>query len=307
MKNSIENKTILISGASGLLGNQLVDQLLQTTNYKVVALTSQRDKLLAQFNHENLHVLHMDTWKEDIDSDIQIDVFINCAFPRSSDPEQLAKGLVFTENIMKDAISQDIRSIINISSQSVYSQQEKEDTSESLTVAPESLYGMAKYASERIIETVCESAPEKIFFSNIRLASLTGLDFNVRMTNRFVKSALANEPITINGGNQLISYLEVRDAATALIRMIDGNRSDWKRIYNLGNNESFTLIELTDVISEIAAQHSINHVEIIRNEGQANFSNLINSELFYTDFKWTPKYKLRTMVEELFIHHKNRV
>lgn len=301
------NKTILISGASGLLGNELVNQLLNTTSYNVVALTSQREKLKKQYRDERLTVLHVENWENNIDSKLKIDTFINCAFPRSSDPEQLAKGLLFTEEIVKKAIRLNTKSIINISSQSVYSQKEKEVTNESLTVAPESLYGMTKYASERIVKNICESSKEKVFYSNIRLASLTGLNFDVRMTNRFVKSALTNQPITINGGEQQISYLEVRDAAEALTKMIDVESHKWRKLYNLGNNESFTLLELTNLIKEIAAQHSIYSLEIIHNEGQANFSNLINSEQFYNEFNWTPNYNLEKMIEELFMHYKNRV
>lgn len=306
----IENntaKTILVSGASGLLGNELVNQLLNEPKHNVIALTSQKEALENQFSEENLLVFHVDNWEESIDPNVKIETFINCAFPRSSNPEQLAKGLVFTEKIIKKALSLNTKSIINISSQSVYSQKEKGVTYESFTAAPESLYGMAKYASERIVETICESHEDKIFFSNIRLASLTGLDFDVRLTNRFVKSALTDQPITINGGYQQISYLEVRDAATALTKMIDVNPCDWEKVYNLGNDESFTLLELTETIRDVASWHSINRVEITRNEGQANFNNLINSELFYTHFNWTPKYNLRRMVKELFIHLKDRV
>lgn len=307
MINNKISKTVLVSGASGLLGNELVNQLLNDSNYKVIALTSQVDKLAKQYNHENLLVLHIDDWIDTIDSNVEIDAFINCAFPRSSKPDQLAKGLVFTENIIKDTVSLGVKSIINISSQSVYSQKEKTVTDESLTVAPESLYGMAKYASERIVHTICETKNEKIYYTNIRLASLTGRDFDVRMTNRFVKSALTNQPITINGGGQSISYLEVRDAAAALISMIDVEASEWKTEYNLGNNESFTLLELTDIIQETAKQQSISDVEVIVNEGQANFSNLLTSDLFYKDFNWQPEYNITFIVRELFYYELGEI
>src|SRR5699024_3411692 len=152
MMNNNTSKTILVSGASGLLGNELVNQLLNERNYKIIALTSQKHKLVDQFNGKNILVLQINDWVEEIDSDVKIDTFINCAFPRSSDPGQLAQGLKFTENIISDAVSLNVKSIINISSQSVYSQKEKAVIDESLTVAPESLYGMAKYACERIVK-----------------------------------------------------------------------------------------------------------------------------------------------------------
>lgn len=298
------NKTILISGASGLLGNELVNQLLNTTSYNVVALTSQRKKLKKQYRDERLTVLHVENWEYNIDSKLKIDTFINCAFPRSSDPEQLAQGLVFTEKIVKKATRLNTKSIINISSQSVYSQKEKEITNESLTVAPESLYGMTKYASERIVKSICESSKKKVFYSNIRLASLTGLNFDVRMTNRFVKSALTNQPITINGGEQQISYLEVRDAASALIKMLNSDLNLWYPIYNLGNKDSFSLLELVETIQVKAKKHSIHDVKLEVKDIDNSFNNLMNSELFYKDFNWQPRYNMPEMIQELFEYYK---
>jgi|SRR5699024_1850195 len=292
-----KSKTILVSGSSGLLGHELITQLLHNTNYKVIALTSQTDQLKKQFTDEKLTVLNINSWFEHVDKN-QVDVFINCAFPRSSKPDELAQGLEFTEDIVNKAISGGIKGIINISSQSVYSQKEKDRTDEKAEISPESLYGMAKYASERIIASLCEK--ENINYSNIRLASLTGLDFDVRMTNRFVKMAIDGETITINGGDQLISYLEVRDAAEALIKMLEVDECEWEKQYNLGNNNSFSLKELIEIIKSTGNKYGINNIEVIYKEGNSNFNNLVVSDLFYQEFNWKPKYSVKEMVEELF-------
>src|SRR5699024_9463764 len=197
----------------------------------------------------------------------------------------------------KKAIRCGIKNIVNISSQSVYSQKEKDITDESSEIAPESLYGMAKFASERIVASICEQ--EGVNYSNIRLASLTGLNFDVRMTNRFVKKAINGEPIVINGGEQLISYLEVRDAADALIRMIEPIPSKWKRVYNLGSNESFPLIEIAKKVKESVNQHVDNDTVIIKKDRLPSFNNLIDSDLFYRDFNWKPNYTISILINEL--------
>lgn len=300
--------TVLVSGASGFLGHELITQLLGDNCYKVIALTSKKRELAKEFEGKsNLEVLHVDNWFNDINNYGPIDTFVNCAFPRSSDPEQLAKGLVFTENIIKKALELKVKNIINISSQSVYSQKSKSLTTETANVVPESLYGMAKYASERLVASICENSAKNVYFSNIRLASLTGLEFELRMTNRFVKNAIVRKPIAVNGGGQSISYLEVRDAATALIAMLNTNPDLWKKIYNLGNYESYTVMELARTVQDTAVKHSINNVELEVNKGQQNFNNLINSELFYKDFGWRPSYTLQAIIEELFIYYKKRV
>lgn len=299
-----ENKTILVSGASGFLGIELVKQLLEGTDYRVIAITSNKDKLLSRFKQSNnLLILNRSTWLEEIPEDTDIDILVNCAFPRSSEPEKLARGLDFTEQFIRESIELNIKKIINISSQSVYSQKEKSSTDETAPVKPESLYGMTKYATEKIVASLCESSNQSIEYSNIRLASLTGNELEVRMTNRFVKQALEGNTLVVNGGNQKVSYLEVRDAVEALIAMINTDSNVWKPTYNLGNYHYLSVLEIANSVKNIAGNYQINDINIEVNEGTSSFNNLINSESFYNDFQWKPKYTIPKMVEDLFLYY----
>lgn len=303
MNKDSTNLTVLVAGASGFLGSELVKQLLSDENINVIAMTSQKEKFKKKFiDKENLKVIPIDDWKTEIGKDLKIDILVNCAFPRTSEPEKLANAILFTEELIKDSGDLNIESIINISSQSVYSQKEKSNVNEQSAVIPESFYGMTKYACERIVASLCENS--NITYSNIRLASLTGFDLEVRMTNRFVKSAIKGIPIVINGGAQKISYLDVRDAASALISMLKTNPRSWDKVYNLGNHHCFTVLELAETVREKAKDYSINEVKLEIHEGQDNFNNLMNNELFYDAFNWKPHYTMPLMVQELFKHYK---
>ncbi len=300
--------TILISGAGGFLGHELVKQFLQRDNFNVIALTSKVGKLEEQFkNYGKLKVVHTDHWIEEVDGNDRIDFLVNCAFPRSSDPEQLAQGLVFTESLVRDSLQLKISKVINISSQSVYSQKDKVSASESAPVIPESLYGMTKFASERIVATLCENSSRRVVYSNIRLASLCGVDFEVRMTNRFVKRALEGRTITLNGGGQKISYLDVRDAASAIISMINKESSTWSPVYNLGSHYNCTILELAELVDNIGKEFTEHDIKLEILEGQNDFNNLIDSNLFYRDFKWKPQYSMSMIVRELFENYTKDV
>lgn len=295
----INNKTILVTGSGGLLGGELVKQLLEDGNFYVIAMTSQVETLKGKFSNENLKIISNTTWKEDIHKDnSKVDTLINCAFPRSSKPEQLALGIPLTEKVIKDGISMGVKNIINISSQSVYSQKQKDAVTEHSRVQPESLYGMTKYACERIVALLCEKY--NINYSNIRLGSLTGKNFDVRMTNRFVKSVVAREKIKITGGKQKLSYLDVRDAARGLISMLNVNPNNWNTTYNLGNEEQFTLIDLVDTIKVNAKNYGIDKVDVQVEDGDSNFNNVMNNNLFYEQFSFKPKYTLKIMLNEQF-------
>ena len=291
--------TVLITGAGGFLGNELVRQLLDNEKTLVVAITSQKEKLQKRFSSSSNLIVMKNQDFFDKKSNIEfVDIVFNCAFPRSSKPEDLSKGITFTERIIERCSELNLKKFINISSQSVYSQEEKLDVTEKSEVAPGNFYGLSKFACERIVATGCELS--KIHYTNIRLASLTGLNFDVRMPNRFVKAAINKEIIKINGGNQRISYLDVRDAATALIKIIDSNSTLWNPIYNLGQNDSFSLLELVKTIEKVARKHAIFNLNLDINSNDDNFNNLMNSNLFYQDFEWKPKYSMPNMVEELF-------
>ncbi|MEJ8767644.1 NAD(P)-dependent oxidoreductase [Oceanobacillus sp. HCA-5259] len=299
-----ENKTILVSGASGFLGKELVKQLLEGTDYRVIAITSNKDKLLSRFKQSNnLLILNRSTWLEEIPEDTNIDILVNCAFPRSSEPEKLARGLDFTEQFIRETIELNIKKIINISSQSVYSQKEKSSTDETTPVKPESLYGMTKYATERIVASLCESSSQNINYSNIRLASLTGIELEVRMTNRFVRQALEGKPIIVNGGSQKVSYLEVRDAAAALITMINTDSSIWKPVYNLGNFDHLSVLSIAKTVKEEAKNYSVKNVNIEVKGDSSDFNNLVNTDLFNWEFQWEPRYTIPLMVKDLFEHY----
>ncbi|WP_368652897.1 NAD-dependent epimerase/dehydratase family protein [Ornithinibacillus sp. 4-3] len=298
MTSNNNKLTVMVTGASGFLGNELVNQLLQEDNIRVVAVTSKPDDIKLKYLSFDLLALYTSNWQETLKE--EVDVIVNCAFPRTSQPDELAKGILFTEKLVRYAHKLKIKSLINISSQSVYTQKDKIITNEKALISPETLYGMAKYSCERIVELLCKEY--KMNYSNIRLASLTGLNFDVRMTNRFVDAALNGEKITIYGGKQKISYLEVRDTAEALIRMILSEASEWENAYNLGNNEAVTLLELISIVQRESRKYNKKEINVELLEEKNSFNNLIDSNLFYSTFNWRPNFTVEKMIKELCKH-----
>src|SRR5699024_8014252 len=95
-------QTVLITGAGGFLGNELVKQLLNDEQNLVIAITSQKERLERQYNFlSNLIVIeNQDFLEKDFNLE-SVDIVFNCAFPRSSKPEELSKGITFTERIVE--------------------------------------------------------------------------------------------------------------------------------------------------------------------------------------------------------------
>ena len=289
-------KKILITGASGFLGKQLIEAILRETDYDIIALTSRPEKLRQQFPDAGDKLLIIDnadrsaiTWRE-------VDVLVNCAFPRNDDGIKMAEGLKFIADILSESANGGVGAVINISSQSVYSQSRTEPATEETPLNLESKYAVGKYASELLTNTVCAGIPH----TNLRLASLIGVGFDQRVTNKLIDKVLTGDDLTITVGNQYYGFLDVRDAALALVAVITNDSGTWNEVYNLGTNEINTLEEITELICNIYRE-SFNIQKTFQTEfSEKVINSTLNCEKFYDQFHWSPCYTLLPTLQWIF-------
>lgn len=279
---------ILVTGANGLLGSEIV-KLLSENKFDVIGVARTE-----AYSSGAEIITYQDVKK--LDTNNVVYKVINCAFPRSSEYKTLVEGIEFTRKLISDLKRLNPSFVINISSQSVYNQNDTDIPSELSQVNPSNIYGLSKYFSEILFKSTFEGTETVI--TNIRLASLMGLHFNVRMPNKFVAKAFNEEEITISKGTQKISYLDVRDASTALMKMLISDCFNWKDVYNLGNESYFSLSGLIEEIESHMKNPEKLKVNIT--EEESDFSNLIDSKGFMEEFNWQPRYDITLFVEELF-------
>lgn len=298
MKFRMKRK-VLITGSGGFLGNQIIRNIIDLGIYRPLAFTSNKIRLKKKFkNEKNISYYDHEDWKNGKIPFSEIDTIINCAFARTSDGKDLANSLDFTNEFISDAVDNGVRGIINISSQSVYNQKRKFPATEESTVIPESLYGITKYSTEIIISNICKN--KNVPYTNIRLASLVGIGFDVRLTTRFIKSAINDEPIRIVGGNQIISYLNVKDAADGIIALLSVNKNNWKPIYNLGVEDYYNIIEVANIVKKVAPQYISKIVKIEVENKDVSHNISMDCTQFYNDTGWKPKYNMEKIILEQF-------
>lgn len=287
-------KHYLIAGAGGFLGTELIKQLAGKDNIQVIALTAQSGKLKKEAaNAENIEIVERKTiFSPDfIFSDI--DVLINCAFPRKADGIQMAEGLLYISTLLEKAVTGGARAVINISSQSVYSQKRISSATEDAELNLETGYAVGKYATELMTNSICR----KISHTNIRMASLVGPGFDQRLINKFVKQVLSGNDIHIKGGKQLFGFLDVRDAASAIITAADC--ADWDEVYNLGPERSYSLLELAEYVQETISESGIAKTGIkVEETGEWQNSDL-DSKKFRRQFGWKARYDLKSTINRI--------
>ena len=206
----------------------------------------------------------------------------------------MAGGLEKVYRCISQAKGAGASAIVNISSQSVYASKRKNPASEIDVLCLESAYAVGKYSSEAYCNYVSKSIPH----TNIRLSSLIGVGYDTRIANRLIIQALNREKIKVFGGMQRYSILDVRDAARGIVEIACHLENEWQDVYNLGRNESITLIELVLLIADVLKQHGIQlEYEVIDGSDERNSS--IDCDRFMQDFEWSPTVSLRQSLEEI--------
>lgn len=290
------HKKIVITGAAGFLGSHLVERWRDDEQYSVYALTSKPDELREKLGGENVTYLYKDV----LNAEMMMDAFVvNCAYPRNSMGTAIADGLKYIQTMFEAAIKFKAAAIINISSQSVYSQQRKEAATEETPVCLESPYAVGKYAVELMLESICRG--RKIAYTNLRMASLIGPGFDQRLVNKLVKKLLNHESITIVRQNRKMGFLDVEDAVTAVTSIIDYSKKSWKTIYNIGNGQGYTVEEIYDAVTSILG-YEPNTNDVIIKLGTDDSSTVVLFEKLNADTGFIPSLDLRESIKKIVAH-----
>lgn len=278
---------LVITGAGGFLGRTLIDRC---KGKKIVAVSEQE-----MSKYTGVTVVR----REDFFKHYRFteeDRLVNCAFPMNGpDASRLASGLNFIGRVMGKAADEGVGGVVNISSQSVYSQKRTTPADELTEVQPESAYALGKYTSEIITNNLCRRIPH----TNIRLASLIGPGYDIRIVNRLVKKVFKGEMLTVSICPRKFEFLDVRDAADAILGLADYKAEDWRETYVLGGHCSYSLEEIVDIIQEVYKRYCPQGFQVKKANGDDCANNSLDSRLLYDLLGWKPRYELKDSVETI--------
>lgn len=281
-------KTILVLGATGLLGKSLVKHLLKH-EFKVIS--SIRDNHIQTYQPDNKEtvVLNEDVYAGKLP---HVDVVINCAFSRSNNAEHLSAALDFTEKMIRGLRKADVESVINISSQGVYKRLPVGCLSnEEAPIEPMDLYSLAKYASEKMFLL---SGLKNI--TNIRLASL---NMKQRFLYHFVQSAKNEGIIHVESPQVYASILDVEDASEALVALASMPNSKRKIVYNLSIGAQYSLLEYAEVVSSVGKALGYQaKIDVIDKGNHTTAGTDIS--LITLDTGWSPRITNEMMIKQLY-------
>ena len=298
MNSKIMSKNILITGANGILAQKLIEKCNNKSQYNITASTRNIQNLKTRLAGVN-YINNTDLTETEILKNI--DIIVNCAFPRTQDISAMYEAMLFYKCLVLKSIDMGTKGFINISSQSVYGSYRETPSYEINDLNPEDIYALTKCLIEDIGWALAKDTPLKL--TSIRLASLIGVEYPERVINKMIKFGQQNRKITVQNDKNIFGYLDIEDAAEGIYQFIKNSDIEkWKAIYNFGPKPDYSQ-NLAFIAKEIKKLFEKQNVEIeleINKKEKADKLQTMNSKWFYEDSNWQPKITLETSIEKIF-------
>lgn len=283
-------KTIAITGASGNLGGLLVEYLLQTTEWNIVTFSS---KEIAKWV-ENPRITQCNNSEiASIFPTLDVDILVHFAFARRfRSNADIASSLDFSEQVFKAVYTHTRCKLVNISTVGVYAASD-DYIDENGLVGPDSIYGMAKYASEVLMRSVFGEESNRT--TNLRLG---GVAQSQRILPVFIENAYKNHQINIRGGKQQFSWIDIDDAITAIAAAL--KIDNWKPVYNITlDKERYLITDVAEMVANQIEKSGCGNVEICVNPQDIHICVGWTSKLFIKDSGWSPKVSLEDTIVKM--------
>ena len=315
----IYNSSILITGASGLIGSFIIDALMLCNkeygaNITIYAIGRSIRRLEERFDFiKNDNLIFVE---HDVNSVpqfyYQIDYIIHAASPaypaafNNTPVDTIMSNILGTKYLLDYGREHNIKRFLFVSSGEVYGQGDLSLSSFSEDYAgyvdstsTRSCYPNAKRAAE----TLCVSYTKQYGVDTViarpsHTYGPTATQSDNRANVQFVNSAIAGHDIVLNSvGNQLRSYTYIADTASAILTILMVGESC--NAYNIANPQSITTI--AGFAQEVATHTGVKVVfsnpdEVAKKEMSPVAKQVLSSEKLYR-LGWNAEYTISKGIE----------
>lgn len=292
--HKLDNKTVFVTGATGLIGYTFVSALLYrnlvyNSNIKVMALVRNITKAKEKFAEQLKQNANIEFVVGDVENipaiNEDINYIVHGANPTASSyfvekpVETINTAVVGTMNVLQLAKEKNVEGMVYLSSMEVYGAPHTDDLiSETQgttvdTMSVRSCYPEAK----RLCEALCASYADeyKVPAKVIRLAQTFGpgvLENDNRVFAEFIRCAKNEQDIVLQtAGTSKRCYLYTADAATAILAiLLNGEAGE---AYNAANKETYcSIMEMAELVAHEIANDEIKVVIKENNNSTRKFS-----------------------------------
>lgn len=310
----LNDATILVTGATGLIGTVLIDSLMYRnkmhgSGVMVVAVSRSMDRLHNRFPDyidNPLFIPVEGDVTEPLDIKQNVNYIINLASNThpglyASEPINTINTIISgIESILELAAANQSRRVINISSVEIYGeniggvQRFKEDYCGYINCNTlRAGYTEAKRVSEAICQAyIAEKGVDVVSARPGRVYGPTMLESDTKSTSQFIRNAVNGEDIILRSdGGQRWSYVYVADVVTAIFSLLTRGRVG--EAYNVADDEVKTLRETAEILAGInSRQVTFELPDDITIQGGSKVQSALMDSTKIKGLGWQAKYDL---------------
>jgi len=281
--NCFSNKTILVTGATGLIGSNLINSLMSETNTKIIALSRREDKLKTAFrqyeNNPNFCCMAQDICTPLLIEE-PVDYIFHAAGPMERDIvlnhplDVIMPNLIGTKNCFDFMVNQKQKSghpcrLVLFSSVTVYGNDSLKDRSvtEEQTELTENLNGSkASYSQSKRMSEIIALSYNKQYGTDSVIARFSTVYGNTCFLPHtaffeFINTALNGQDIVVNvSGSARRDNIYIDDAISGLLTVAE--KGVCGEAYNISSNGELENFAAIDEIAESIAT-VVNHSQFI--------------------------------------------
>lgn len=310
----IDGCNILITGATGLIGSCIVDELMKNAGCHVYAagrnLERAKTKFGTYFQSKRFHFLQYDVEKP-LDGNVAFDYIIHAA--SNASPNFFAlnpvgvimSNIMGTKNLLDYGRTHGMKRFLYVSSGEVYGNGDVEEWKEDDSGYVDCMTMRSCYpTSKRAAETLCVAYMHQYNVDVVvaRPCHTYGPGFtesDTRAFAQFVRNARKHENIVLKSkGEQYRSWLYVKDCVSAILTiLLNGQNGE---AYNVADKKScITIRELAETIADIGGAKVVFEVPSdIEKQGFSVIRKAVFDISKLEALGWEPQYSLQDALME---------
>ena len=306
-------KKIVITGAAGFIGSNLVDKLINEGFFVYGIdnlITGSLDNLSHLNSNNNFDFVNHDVTKY-IDIKDKIDYVFHFASPASpidylKYPIQTLKANAIGGHNALGLAKKNNAKFILASTSEVYGDPLEHPQKESYfgnvnPIGPRSIYDEAKRFIESM--TISYHVYHKLRVSIVRIFNTYGPRMKIddgRVLPTFIKQAASNKDLTVNGdGTQTRSFCYIDDLVNGIIQLMN---SEYSYPINIGNDDEVTINEIAStLISILNSQSKVIYNDLPEDDPLKRKPDLTLAKKI---LNWAPKIDKKDGFEMLIEYYK---